>query len=457
MAQPGGFKVFSTVWFGQVVSMLGSGLTGFALGVWVYQTTGSVTRFALISFFVALPGIVLSPIAGALVDRWDRRWAMILSDSGSGACTLILALLLGTGRLEIWHIYVLQAISSAFGAFQWPAFAATTTLLVPKHHLGRASGMSQLGLAASQILAPGMAGALVARIGVPGVILIDFTTFLVALVTLLFVRFPRPRATAEGSADRGAILAEARVGWRFIRQRPGLLALLLLFATTNFSLAILQVLVTPLVLGFASAEVLGVVLSVAGFGMLAGGLVMSLWGGPRRRINGIFLFLAVQGGILLLGGLRPSAVLVASAAFVFLFAAPVLDGCSQAIWQTKVPPDLQGRVFAVRRMVAWSTLPLAYLLAGPLADRVFEPLLAPDGPLAGTVGRVLGVGEGRGIGLLFMTLGTMVLAAVAAGFRYPRLRRLESELPDAGVEDGGDSGEAPAPAEEEMAAGRLAP
>lgn len=232
--------------------------------------------------------------------------------------------------------------------------------------------MSQLGLAASQILAPGMAGALVARIGVPGVILVDFATFLVALVTLLFVRFPRPPATAEGSVDRGAILAEARVGWRFIRQRPGLLAMLLLFATTNFSMAVLQVLVTPLVLGFASAEVLGVVLSVAGFGMLAGSLVMSLWGGPRRRIDGIFLFLAVQGGILLLGGLRPSAVLVASAAFVFLFASPILDGCSQAIWQTKVPPDLQGRVFAVRRMVAWSTLPLAYLLAGPLADRVFE-------------------------------------------------------------------------------------
>jgi MFS transporter, DHA3 family, macrolide efflux protein len=428
---PQGFSAFVTVWLGQVVSAIGSGLSGFALGVWTFQSSGgSVTRFALIMFFGSVPGILLSPIAGALVDRWDRRWAMILSDTGSGLCTLVLALLLWADRLEIWHVYLVGAISAAMAAFQWPAFSAATTLLVPKRHLGRASGMVQTAMALSQVLAPAMAGALVASIGPANVLLIDFATFLVALATLLAVRFPRPETTPEGEANRGSLLREAWWGWQFIRDRRGLLGILLLFASTNFCMAMLQVLVTPLVLGFTTTEVLGVVLSVAGFGMLAGSILMSVWGGPRRRVYGLYVPLAIQGLILLLGGLRPSAVLIASAAFVFLFVGPILIASSQAIWQIKVPPDLQGRVFAVRRMIAWSTLPLASLFAGPLADRVFEPMMAPGGLLAGSVGRVLGVGEGRGIGLLFMVLGVLVLLTVAVAWRSPRLRNVETELPD---------------------------
>ena len=452
---PQGFSAFVTVWFGQVVSAVGSGLSGFALGVWAFQTSGgSVTRFALITFFITLPGIVLSPIAGALVDRWDRRWAMIVSDTGAGLCTLAFALLLWVDRLEIWHIYVLGAVSAALTSLQWPAFSAATTLLVPKRHLGRASGMVQSGMALAQILAPAAAGALVATIGPAKVLLIDFATFLVALLTLLVVRFPRARATPEGSAQKGSLLREAWWGWQFIQERRGLLGILLLFASTNICMAMLQVLITPMVLGFTTAEVLGVVLSVAGAGMLVGSILMSVWGGPQRKVYGLYIPLAVQGLILLLGGLRPSAVLIGSAAFVFLFVSPIILASSQAIWQVKVPPDLQGRVFSVRRMIAMSTLPLASLLAGPLADRVFEPMMAPGGILAGSVGRVLGVGEGRGIGLLFMVLGVLVLLTVAVAWRSPRLRNVETELPDM-VDD--EPAPAAAPAEEETAAVRLAP
>jgi hypothetical protein len=226
------------------------------------------------------------------------------------------------------------------------------------------------------------------------------------------------------------LLREAAAGWSFLRRRPGLLGLLLLFAAANFSLGLLQVLLTPLVLGFASTEVLGGVLSVAGTGMLAGSLAMSLWGGPRRRLLGILGGMALQGAIFLLGGLRPNASLIAAAAFVVLFVLPVIEGCSQAIWQTKVAPELQGRVFAARRMVAWSAMPLAYLAAGPLADRVFEPLLAADGPLAASLGRFVGVGPGRGIGLLFVAVGVLLLAAVGAAWRSPAVRGVE-RLPDA--------------------------
>jgi DHA3 family macrolide efflux protein-like MFS transporter len=289
--------------------------------------------------------------------------------------------------------------------------------------------MVQSGMALTQILAPGLAGTLVATIGPANVMLIDFGTFLFAMLTLLVIRIPRPAASAEG-ARRGSLLREAWWGWRFIRERPGLLGILILFASTNFCMSMMQVLVMPLVLGFTTTQVLGVVLSVAGSGMLTGSVVMSLWGGPRHRMKGIYFALAAQGVILLLGGLRPDAVLIASAAFAFLFLIPIIVGSSQAIWQVKVPPDLQGRVFSVRRMIAISTLPLAALLAGPLADRVFEPMMAPGGLLAGSVGRVLGVGEGRGIGLLFLVLGILMLIAVAVAWRVPRLRNVETELPD---------------------------
>ncbi|HEV7508305.1 MAG TPA: MFS transporter [Thermoanaerobaculia bacterium] len=425
-----GMTTFAVIWGGQVISALGSYLTGFALGVWIYQQTGSATLFALISLATTVPAILLSPFAGALVDRWDRRWAMIVSDGGAAAATLALALLIWRGRLEMWHIYVLMTVISSFSALSWPAFTAAITMLVPKRHLGRASGMTQMGDAGAQILSPLIAGALVVSIGRQGVVLIDFVSYLFAIAALLVVRIPRPVAK-ETTAAGTSLLQDARQGWSFIRQRPGLLSLLLLLAITNIGAGLIQVLLAPMVLSFASADLLGRVLTTAGFGVLAGGLLMSVWGGPRRRVAGILGFLLLEGLILPIGGLRQSILLIAAGAFVYMFTLPIINGASQALWQTKVEPDLQGRVFAVRRMVALSTLPIAYLVAGPLADHVFEPLLAAGGPLAGSVGRIIGVGKGRGIALMLIVIGLLTVVAVAIASRFPRLTRLESELPDA--------------------------
>ena len=398
--------------------------------MWVYQRTGSVTQFALISLFTSLPGIVFSPIAGALVDRWDRRQAMIISDLGAGLCTLSVALLLLANRLEVWHIYVAMGLSSTFSAFQWPAYSAATTLLVPQKHLGRANGMVQLGQAAAQIASPWLAGALMGAIQVQGIILIDFLTFAFAVLTLLFVRVPKPEITAEGQAGRGSLLHEAAYGWKYILARPGLLGLLLLFATTNFTSGIVQVLFTPLVLSFTTPALLGTILSIGGLGFLVGSLTMSAWGGPKVRVNGIYYFLLLQGCVLFAAGFPPRVTILAAAAFLYFFGHPIINGCSQAIWQSKTAPDVQGRVFAARRMIAWSSLPLAYLAAGPLADRVFEPLLVDGGALANSVGKIIGVGQGRGIGLLYIILGTISLLATVAALLYPRMRNVEAELPD---------------------------
>ncbi|MBU6998000.1 MAG: MFS transporter [Theionarchaea archaeon] len=426
---------FLVIWIGQFVSLIGSGLTGFALGVWIFLTTGSVTQFTLIALSAAVPGILASPFAGALVDRWDRRWVMILSDCGAGLCTLVIAVLLYTQRLAVWHIYITIGLSSVLSTFQWPAYVAATTLLVPKRHLTRASGMVQTGQAISRILSPIIAGILIVAIDVWGVLIIDFVTFLFAVTTLLATRIPSPVTSSEGEEAGGSLLHEAAFGWRYIRARVGLLALLLFFAGANFSFAFFTVLFTPMILSFASPAVLGSVESVGGVGMLLGGFALSTWGGPKKRVYGVVGFGFVLGAAVIMSGVRPDPVLIAAANFVGFFTLPIINGCSQAIWQVKTPPDVQGRVFSVRSMIAWSTTPLSYLLAGPLADQVFEPMMAPGGMLAANLGQVIGTGPGRGIGLMFIILGAVMMIVSFVSIMYSRLRHVEDELPDMVQED----------------------
>jgi MFS family permease len=430
-----GFRVFTAVWLGHVISLLGSELTSFALGVWVFQRTGSATQFTFVAMFAMLPGLLISPVSGALVDRWDRRWVLIVSDALAACVTLSIAGLLFTDQLEIWHIYLATMVSSVSSAFFQPAFMASTSLLVPPEQYGRANGMVQLGFSLSQIAAPTLAGVLVLTIELWGVLLIDFATFLVAITILLLVRIPRPNPVAEKDAEQNLLKQQISYGLAYITARPGLLGLIIFFAISNFNLGIVQILITPLILGFADAGALGQVLSIAGVGMLLGGIIMSIWGGPKRRVLGILGFTLLQGVILLLGGLQPNSLLIALAAAVFLFSSQIVIGCSQTIWQTKVAPGVQGRVFAIRTMIAWSSLPIAYFVAGPLADYVFEPLLVKGGPLSDSIGQIIGVGPGRGIGLLYIMLGLFTILTVVGGYLYPRLRLVELELPDATTQD----------------------
>lgn len=418
---------FVLIWSGQLVSVIGSGLTGFALGYWVYQETHSVTRFTLIFVMTSLPGVVLAPFAGAFVDRWNRRRVMLLSDSISALVTASLAVLMATGALRIGHIYIGVAVQSTAGVFQWLAYSAAITMQIPKAQFARADGMRQLGTATAQVLSPFLAGLLVTLIHIWGVLVIDFASFLIALATLAFAHIPDP-APADA---RKSLWRQAADGWLFIKERPGLQGLLWLFAVMNLLVGLAFVLLTPLVLSFSSAASLGGALAAASSGLVAGGLLMSAWGGPRRRVLGILALAPVLGLGLATAGFVPSLSFIYAGMFVFLAGASVVNGCSQAIWQSKVPPDLQGRVFAVRRMLAQSTTPVSYLLAGPLVDRFFEPLMARGGALAATLGPVLGVGRGRGIGLLFVAMGMLLMISTTWGLFYPPLRRLETEIPDA--------------------------
>ncbi|HET9220881.1 MAG TPA: MFS transporter, partial [Roseiflexaceae bacterium] len=256
--EPRGLLTFIIIWFGQLVSELGSGLTGFGLGVYLYQETGSAAQFALNSFFYVLPVGLMAVFSGALADRWSRRHMLILADTGQALATLAIALLLFADRLAVWHIYALTIVSAIMHSFQGPAYEASIATLVPKQHLGRAASLAEIKRAVSGLIAPALAGFLVVAIGLGGVLLIDLATFLVALVTLLVVRIPDPAVTGEETRARRSLWHDVRFGWRYLRERPGLLGLLSVSFVHDFFANAALVLVVPMVLSFAGADAAGI-------------------------------------------------------------------------------------------------------------------------------------------------------------------------------------------------------
>lgn len=428
-------RTFLIIWFGQLISIIGSGLTGFGLSVWIFEKTGQALPIALNALFFNLPRVLLAPIAGAIADRYNRRHIMILADSGAAVTTLGVVALLFTGRLEVWHIYLSTAISSCFGAFQDPAYRASITMLVPKEDLARAGGLDQMSFAVQSILTPLLAGVLYAGFGLKAIILIDFVTFFFAVGALALVHIPQPKATSVAAEDRqrNRMWREAAFGWKYLLERPGLFGLLWYYAVVNFFLTLSGVLFAPLVLSYGTPTEMGVVQTFGGVAMLVGGLIMSIWGGPKsRRIWGVIAAIALSGFGYLLAGLRPSTLLIASAQFVILFFIPISAAISQAVWQMKVAPEIQGRVFAIRAMIAFSIMPVANIAAGILADKVFEPLMAHGGALSDTIiGATIGVGAGRGIALIFIISAFFLWLSSLYAFATPRIRNLEVEIPDA--------------------------
>lgn len=421
-------RTFLILWFGQSVSTIGSALTSFAIGVWVYQYTHQVTSYALIVLSAFLPQVLLAPLAGALTDRWDRRVALIVGDIGAGLGTLTLAIFVSTGSLQLWQIYALAAFSSAFGTLHWPAFSAITSTLVPKEHYGRASGLNQVAEAVSSIAAAPLGAFLLVWIGLQGIIIIDFATFGFAILASALVRVPRPERVTP--AEHRGLRDEALFGFRFIRARPGLLALLGFFCSINLIGGFFSVLMAPLILSIYDAKTLGLCGSCAGFGMLAGTIGMSIWGGPKRRVHGVLGGGLVSGLLICLLAAPPTVPFLCVVFFLTMTVMPVLNASSQAIWMAKTPQDVQGKVFAARRVIAQALAPVSIALAGPMVDRVFSPSLALGGFLHGSVGQWIS-GPGAGIRFAAVVMGMLSAGVSIGAYLLPRLRHLEDELPDA--------------------------
>ena len=427
-----GMSTFTIIWFGQLVSLLGTAMTRFALLIWIYDQTGQATSLALLGFFSFGASVLVSPLAGIIVDRLDRRWVLMGADLGAGLMTVALLILYSTGHLQVWHLYLTSALTGAFEAFQIPAYAAATTLLVPKAHYARASGMRSLAESAANVLAPFTAGLLLSVVALSGVMLIDVGTFLIAITTLLCVRIPRPTPEERVEHQRQK-RHDLTLGFRYIFQRPGLLGLLLINMGINFFGSLTYMALLPaMVLARSGSDpiALASVQAALGIGALAGGFYMSIWGGPKRRIHGVLGGTAISfilGDLLFAVGKSVTVWMIA--AFIAAFFLPILIGSYRAIWQVKVAPQLQGRVFAVLTMLDRSTMPMAYLLAGPLADHIFEPAMVTGGALV-SLGWLVGTGPGAGMALMFVCTGVFGMLMSLSGYLFRAVRQVEDDLPD---------------------------
>lgn len=404
-----GMRGFTLLWFGQVISLIGSAMTWFAFTIWAWEETGKASALATIGFFAFLPSVLFSPVAGAFVDRWNRKLVMLLSDLAAALGTLVILLVYTFGDLQLWHIYLVSVLAGFFTAFQYPAYAAAVTTMLSKEDYARAEGMLGSARALSGILAPIFAAALLGLVGLSGVMLIDLATFLFAFGTLAVIRVPQPAPTEAGRQSRGSLWREAVFGFEYIRKTPSLRALTALFMAAGVFLAIGATLMAPLVLsGTGNDEsALAAVQSTGAVGGVVGAVILSLWGGTRRRIHNVLL-----GGVgaCLLGilwlGLGGAVIPWAAGAFFFAFFEPFVEGGNLALWQAKVPADVQGRVFSARHLLVQVPYLLGILAAGYLA-------------------------EGLAVSSVLVGAGTLGALTFALGYAMPAVREAETLLPDA--------------------------
>jgi MFS family permease len=408
-------------------------MSQFGLTLWAYEVTGKATPLALVGFFFLVPIVALGPFVGVLVDRSNRRLMMMLSDLAAAFITVIVLTLYTTGNLQVWHLYVTATISGTFQGFQWPAYSAAITLMLPKEQYARANGMLEMAGNASYVFAPLLAGALIGPLGLAGILIVDLVSAGVAVGTLLFVHIPQPPETEAGREGAGSFMKETAYGFRYILARPGLLGLQTVFMVGNFFNNLAFGVLAPMILSRTGSNelIFGSVQSAGAIGGVVGSLAMSAWGGPKRRVHGVLLgwfCLGLLGQMVL--GLGQALPMWAAGAFLLAFFSPFINGSNQAIWQAKVAPDVQGRVFATRATIAWLVMPLGQLLAGPLADQVLEPAMAEGGNLAPLFGWLVGSGTGAGMGLQFAVTGLLAALAGLGGYLFPVVRNAEDILPD---------------------------
>jgi len=425
-------RTFLTIWAGQLVSTVGSYMTVFALMIWAWDVTGSATSLALVTFFSQVPRIAVTPLAGIVVDRFPRKHLIIVGDIVAMLSTLAIGLLYWANQLQVWHLYGAVALHGCFGQIQTLAYSTSIALLVPQQDYARAESMVAAVNYSGAIFSPILAGSLYPLIGLRGIIAIDLTTFLIAFAILLGSHIPRPVAGDDVATASTINWSNLTFGCRYILGKPGLIAMVVAFSLFAFPSDIGRALYNPMILARSGgdAQVLGAVTTAAGVGGVLGALLLSWKGGFERRIHGMLLGFAGTGFCKIILGLGQTAWVWIPAHFAATLMIPLYYSSSNAIWYAKVPPALQGRVLAADQMIGLIIGAIAPLLAGPLADFVFEPAMQPGGWLSTIFGTVLGTGTGAGIALLYTLMALLMTLVGLSGYRFRTLRSVETQLPD---------------------------
>lgn len=431
--RPSGMLGLTIVLAGQAVSILASGMTSFALSIWVFQQTKSATSLGIMQSAFTLPYLLIIPLAGVLVDRYNRKLMMMVSDLTAGLGSLTILLLLSSGHLQIWHFYLVNVLIGLGNSFQWPAYSAAISTMVPKEHYGRANGMMSFVQAGPSAVAPLLAGALLPVISLKGILLIDIATFVLAIGALLMVQVPQPVRTVEGQAGKGNLLQEAAFGFKYIFKRPSLLGFVVMLFFANLFLGFPNSVQIPLVLLRTgnNSVILGAVETAGALSWTLGSIIMSAWGGPKRRIHGVLLgwtFYCLAGNLVF--GLGRSLGVWVPAILVGGVGSSIGIATSQSLLQVKVAPDVQGRVFSARRMLTWFPDTFTPILGGLLADYVMEPAMQNGTWISKLFSWMAGTDPGSGMAVMMVIFGILTILALMSGYISTRIRDMEDLLPD---------------------------
>jgi MFS family permease len=422
---------FLIIWLGQLVSTFGSRMAGFVITFWVWDISGKATSVALLIFFSQLTQLLVTPFAGVVVDRSNRKLLIIFGDAIAALSTIVVILLFLNENLHIWHLYLAKSISGIFGQFQELAYSSSITTLIPKKQYYRAASLRYFIKYAPKIIAPALAGILYSVIGLVGVLAIDLITFVFAVGTILPVHMPNSIQLKEKNLCCNwtfqSLYQEIIAGYRYIVGHPELLVLMTFMSLFCFFHDLGGAIFTPMILSRSgnNPAILGNVSASAGLGGIVGALAMSIWGGPRHKIYGILIGIIGAGLSKSILGIGQSPLIWLPAQFFSSLNFPLIGSSEQAIWLAKVRPDIQGRVFGLSSFCSNTATSVSYLIAGPLVDSVLEPAMSPAGKLAPIFGRIFGTHLGSGMALLYVFTSICFLLIGAIGFALPQIHHLE--------------------------------
>lgn len=416
---------FSFILACQVVSVFGSTLTAFALGVWAYQQAGSVTVYTLIYFVVAGSSAIAAPFAGSLIDRWNKKTVLMCSALGSALISLVIAFLYSFDVLTVWHIVGLALVNGVMMSFSKPAITAAVKMLIDEDDLVRANGIMATGFGLVTLVAPAIAGYLLLKIELIGILIIDLTTFIVGLAALVVLKLPPTKLAPEVPVWEGVKFA-----WGYLQKKSALLWLIGFYATINFFIGMIVIMLQPMVLSFSDSAGLGLVMTLGGFGYIFGAIFMSVWGGPKRKIYAIYGVAVLMCLGMVVAPMYTNIWIICLAAFLLSVSLPIAMTCNQAIVQMKVATEVIGRVDGLGTLFIGICIPFGYLIGGQFAELIFEPMMMQPTESLAWLNHLYGTGKGRGIAVMISVISIILLLIVFAAISHGKIRNIELELPN---------------------------
>lgn len=416
-------KQFIILWLTQSLSQLGSSMTNFALVIWLYQDSGSALTTALLAVCSYAPYVIMSIFAGAVSDKWNKKTVMLICDSFAAACTVTVLILLKTGSLEVWHLYLLNALNGLMNTIQQPASEVATTLLTPEKHYQKTSGMRSFSNSLVTILTPVFATAVTALAGIEAVIAFDLITFSIAFLALLFF-IKLPAAEKRGEKGEG-LLSSAKSGLLYLKSNKGILWLIMFLSAINLIASIYDAALPAMVLSVADETALGAVNTCVGIATLAGSVIVTFLPAPKNRVrlvcNCLLISMSTENFLLAFGR---TPIIWCIGAVLGWIVIPVMNANLDVLFRTRIPVEMQGRVYSARNTLQFFTIPVGFLLGGALVDKVFEPFMA-GAEEGGLLSLMFGSGKGSGAAMLFAVIGVAGVAVCLIFRRIKAIRTLE--------------------------------